>query len=204
MDPALTPYLPHAAALLVGGLAASLAPAQWARGGRGRTVLAAMPGSRWAAILALMSIVSLLVAFLTARSLLSRVGSDLAGAPLWMFLALGVAIGLPMSIPALATTRRLARQREASLERWKDSPPVLADRQEYARDLGEMIQDLAPEKSDVTAEAAGEEGRVLRLVGDIERRSGERLAAALREELEARGFRRVEGGQSGRSWWTRV
>ena len=204
MDSALTPYLPHAAALLIGGLVASLGPAQWARGERGRGQLAAMSGRRWAGILASLTIVPIAAAYLTGRSLLSMMGSDLAGAPVWMLLVLGVAIGLPMSIPALATTRRVARQREASLERWKDNPPDLADREEFARDLQKMIRDLAPDRSEVTAEAAGNEGRVLRFVGDLERRSGERLTAALREDLEALGFKRVEGVESGRSWWTRV
>ena len=204
MDPAITPYIAHGLALLVGGLGASLGPAHWARTEAGRAALGRVSAERWRPQVVGMVLLPLIVVIALVRGLVQAPPTTPDDMSLLRMLLLGLAIGTPMSLPALITTRKAVLRHQAALERWRAEPAEPADRVNFAEDLAGMIHDLAPDRPPVTAEATGDELRVLRLVGDLESRNGEMLTAALREELEAVGFTRVEGTHAGREWWTRV
>lgn len=204
MDPALTPYVAHGLALLLGGLVASLGPAHWARTPAGRSSLGGISDERWPIVVAGWAILPLIVAAAVVRGLVGAPPASPDDVGVLRMLVLGLAIGAPMSLPALITTRKAHLRHQEALERWRAEPAEPEDRDNFAEDLAEMIEEMAPGRPPVTAVATGEERRVLRLVGDLESRNGEMLTAALRDELEAVGFTRVEGSHAGREWWTRV
>ena len=204
MDPAITPYVPHGLALLLGGLAASLGPAHWARTERGRAALGRVSSERWPPQVVAMILMPLIVAIAIVRALVSAPPATADDIGMVRMFVLGLAIGTPMSLPALITTRNAVLRHQAALDQWRAEPAEPEDRANFAEDLAEMIEEVAPGRPPVTAEAIGDEQRVLRLVGDLDSRNGEMLTAALREELEAVGFTRVEGTHGGREWWTRV
>ena len=56
----------------------------------------------------------------------------------------------------------------------------------------------------IKVELQGDEGTVLFLQGEITRQEGERLVAALRTDIDAVDFRRVEGKSEKGKWWVRV
>ncbi len=56
----------------------------------------------------------------------------------------------------------------------------------------------------IQVELQGDEGNVLYFRGEITREEGERLVAALRADIDAVDFRRVEGRSEKGKWWVRV
>lgn len=204
MDPALTSFVPNGVALLLGGLVASVGPGVWARRPRGSARLIELSRAHWWATVCLMTVLPGLLAWMTVRSMASLDAPTLVDVSLAKMFVLGIAIGMPMAIPTLVATRRAGRQRRASLERWAERPALEADRQSFAHDLADMMGEVAPDPATVTARATGNEGRVLTLVGEIDPRGGEVLTEALRDDLRAIGFERVEGTHRNQAWWTRV
>lgn len=202
MDGSLGAMAPQLAAFLFGGLAASLGPTIWARRARGRTVLL---GLRTAVLVALslgIAVVGVVVAIGLARSLVAA--ADPTQVSAWRYLALGAAVGLPMSIPGLVAARSAATRQDREHRRIRERVLTRDDRRTYASELVERIVELSPRPRTLSADVAGEDGTVLRFEGDVEADEGERLTAALREELRAAGFERVEGTDGGREWWSRV
>lgn len=148
-----------------------------------------------------MVVLPLITAFARVRTFVVVPADALS---VWRMLALGVVVGTPMSLPVVMTTRKAALRHLEALERWRVAPAEHPDRINFAEDLADMIQELAPDRSAVTAEAIGDEYRVLHLIGDLESRNGELLTAALRDELDAVGFTHVEGTHASREWWMHV
>lgn len=148
-----------------------------------------------------MVVLPLITAFARLRTFVAVPADALS---VWRVLAPGVVVGTPMSLPVVMTTRKAALRHLEALERWRVAPVEHQDRINFAEDLADMIQERAPDRSAVTAEAIGDEYRVLHLIGDLESRNGELLTAALRDELDAVGFTHVEGTHASREWWTHV
>lgn len=119
-------------------------------------------------------------------------------------LALGslatVALGLPGAWAAWSDARR----RDRTLRKRKEHPPTKDDRRRYAADIVSQITEMSPTPRTLTADIGGDGGTVLLFEGDIDATEGERLTAALRQDLADLGFKRVEGRKGSREWWSRV
>ncbi len=201
----LSDFAPQLLALLAGALISSLGPGIWVRRPRGRAWLSRVGG--WA--LTAFVTVSLAVAAVAVYWGYSRIVAipetltPVLGTPLQL-LALGLAVGLPCSTPSVLYARHELRRLASEKEARKNKPPSRAERVKYARELATQIREVSPERSGLSATVSGEDGEVLVFEGPLERREGDRLVAALRADLEDRGFKRVEGEGPGGKWWSRV
>jgi hypothetical protein len=118
--------------------------------------------------------------------------------------ALGLAVGLPIGVPGLLAAWTEARRKDRETRRKRDFVPTKDDRRGYAVQLVQQIMDVSPRPRELSASIAGDGGTVLRFEGDIDAAEGERLTTALRLDLSEVGFKRVEGQNGSKEWWTRV
>lgn len=82
--------------------------------------------------------------------------------------------------------------------------PTKDDRRAYAEKIAQQIMDLSPKPRKLTARISGDGGTVLVFEGEIDAIEGERLTKALRIDLSDVGFKRVEGKDGAREWWSPV
>jgi hypothetical protein len=143
-------------------------------------------------------------AWLQARSALADGSLDPARVTPRSLLPFGFLLGMPLSLPGVLFAWSEARSRAAAARRRRDFVPTKDDRRRFAEDVVRQIAELSPRPRDVRATIGGDGGRVLLFEGDIDADEGERLTAALGAELEALGFRRVEGKHGATTWWSRV
>lgn len=124
------------------------------------------------------------------------------GSP-WPFLAFGFLGGLPFTIPNLITVWRSRRTEDPETQR---PEATVEDRVRFAKDLERQIREFVENDREIRVELGGEKRRTLFLHGDITRQQAERLVRALRTEIQAVDFARVEGdgGAKGTKWWVRV
>ncbi len=121
----------------------------------------------------------------------------------WFLLTFGVVMGLPFTLPAVTGVWRDKREADRR-SRQKAKPASRQERLDFAKDLERQIREYVGESRPIRVRVQGEDGTVLTLQGDIDRRQGERLVAALRGDIASVNFRRVEGeGEKGK-WWVRV
>lgn len=128
-------------------------------------------------------------------------GDALLDSP-WLFVTFGVVMGLPFTLPVVTGIRREYRLEAVRAE--KKKPASRQDRLEFAKDLERQLRDYVGDSRTITVELDGDEGTVLLLGGEVTREEGERLVAALRQDIDAVDFRRVEGGGAKGKWWVRV
>jgi hypothetical protein len=188
-------------ALLLGGLAASLLVTVISRSRRGRERLLATSGWTLTGASFLAVLLALAPAYWIVRPLLDGRGAAQMAGPV-VFLVGGLLLGVPLSLPGVLVAWREVRAREK--RRRTRSRATRADRRAYAEDLVRQIREASPEARSLEAVVTGDGGTVLRFVGDLRAREGERLTEALREDLGEMGFKRVEGRSGEREWWTRV
>ena len=204
MDATLRTFAPHALALLIGGLSASLGVTYVARRPRVQSVLASIrlrtlgAGCLAAAGLAAAAIYTLV------RPALQGALSDPRAVTPWRFLAIGASVGLPLGLPGvIAAWSEAGRAQRARLKR-RDWVPTKDDRRAYATELAGQIAEISPRPRALTASISGDGGTILSLEGEIDAEEGERLTAALRSDLREIGFKRVEGRNGSEQWWARV
>ena len=109
-----------------------------------------------------------------------------------------------MSLPGVVFAWSDARTKEKAQKKRRDFVPTKDDRRKFADDLVRQIKEVSPKPREVRASVGGDGGRVLMLEGEIDAAEGERLTAAIRADLAALAFKRVEGKHGSREWWSRV
>lgn len=204
MNPTVSDLLPQLVALLAGGLLASLGLGRWARTEGASASLARLGGRGIATLCVLATGLGFGIAYLIGRSLLAVALTDPgAMSPLGLFL-LGVAIGVPLGLPGVVAAHHDTVRRSRADQERNARPATRAARLGYAAEIVVQIRELSPRPRTISAEVVGDGGRVLRFEGDIDATEGERLTAALRADLAAVGFERVEGRSGSAEWWSRV
>jgi len=204
MGDLLRELAPHMGAMLLGGLASSLGIAWFARKPRSRAFLGRI--KMWGmAVFALVAVGGLFGGFYW---LFTRIGQGFAvettlGSPL-TYLLLGLAVGLPLSLPGVITAWSDARPEKIEARAKKAEAATKQDRVDFAQNLVRQIKEYAEGGREVSASLEGDKGEVLKFKGDLERQEGDKLVAALRSELQEHGFARLEGEGPKGKWWSRV
>ena len=204
MDLPLRELAPQMIALLVGGLAASLGPAWAARSRRFQPKIAKLGRPLFTLLCLIVAAVGIISAYALVLPLLETATLSPASTSTARLFLLGLAVGLPLALPGIVAGRAEAVRRERVRKEREERTSTREDRVKYAEELVGQIREISPDRQDVEASLEGKDGRILRLSGTIGAREGERLTAALREDLAAVGFRRVEGGSGSAKWWSRV
>ncbi len=203
MEDGLGPYAPQIAAMLLGALGASFGTPWLLRTARGRQLLVNMKRSG----LALFVVVSLGLGggavYWIVTAMLDSIGGQPELASAGVMLLLGLAIGLPMSIPGAVLARMEVRAQEEKKRKLKDRVFTKDDRRAFAEDLGRQVREFSDRGREVKVTIGGDGGRVLLFEGDMSAKQAERLTAALRSDLKEVGFKRVEDGKS-KNWWVPV
>jgi hypothetical protein len=200
----LRAFAPEILALLVGGLTASLGPTWLLRTERARARLANVRPWLLAVACSLIVAVGAVGAWLQVRWAMTDGSLDPTRVSPGSLLLFGFLLGTPLSLPGVLFTWSEARSRAAAARRRKDFVPTKDDRRKFAEDVVRQIVELSPRPREVRANIGGDGGRVLVFEGDIDAAEGERLTTALAADLEALGFRRVEGKCGSKTWWSRV
>ncbi len=195
---------PHVIALLVGGLGTSLGLTLWGRSARGRSRLERT--SVAASVSAAVAVSALLGvgAFWLVRRFLEDPTAALDGVHPAGWLLVGAAVGVPIGIPGLVAAHVEALRSAKKRRKLRDHVPTKDERRAYAIDLVKQIREVSPTPRELAARIDGDGGTVLLLEGEIDAKEGEALTAALRADLAAVGFKRVEGKHGSKSWWARV
>ena len=203
MENGLAQYAPQVAMMLLGGLSTSFGAIWLARTLRGREMLLNMKG--WG--IALLVVVSLGLGggavYWMATAMLDSIGGQPELPSVGVMLLLGLAIGLPMSLPGVVLARMEARATDEKKRKRKDRVVTKDDRRDFAENLGRQVRELSDPGREVKVTIGGDGGTVLKFEGDLSAQQAERLTAALRADLKEVGFKRVEVGGSN-SWWVRV
>jgi len=203
MSQELKDFLPHIAAMLVGGLTPTIGLTLLARSVRGRAGLASLRPVGMAAVAVIaVAIGGGAVYWIAGRVLDATDGALTFPAPLSL-LAFGFAMGLPLALPAVLLGWNDERAKAAARSKKRDWVPSKDDRRAYAKDLEKQIRDLSSPPRDVKVTIGGDGDRVLLIRGGLEAREGERLTKALSADLREHGFKRVEGSGGKRDWWAR-
>lgn len=192
-----------AVSTLAGGVLGSFGVNALLRTGAGRRLIA-----RWRLwgvflyALVVMGVVVTGVGWILQQLLSADDPQRILGSP-WPFVAFGFLGGLPFTIPNLVTIWRARRSPSAETRR-RDA--TVDDRVRFAKDLERQIREFVDDDREIRVELGGANRRTLFLHGDITRQQAERLVGALRAEIQAVDFARVEGdgGAKGTKWWVRV
>ena len=204
MDGSLGGLGPHFAALVIGGLFGSLGLSLAARGARMQPWLARRSGVHIGVAGVLLVLAGGLGAWWIGSSLVASGTSDVRSLPLPLVLLFGVSVGLPISVPGVVAAWSEARRKDRKARKARDYVPTKDDRRAYADQIVGQILEVSPRPRTLSASISGDGGTVLLFEGDIEAEEGERLTAALRADLAEVGFKRVEGRNGGKEWWSRV
>lgn len=204
MNGSISDFLPQIVALLLGGLGVSLGATYVARRPRPQALLTTTGPLAFALICVVIAGAGMAVAWLLIRGLLDTALTEPETLSAGRLLALGSAVGMPLTLPGLIAAWSDARRRERAKVKRRDFVPTKDDRRAYAKQLVEQIQEVSPRPRELTASIAGDGGTTLRFEGDIDAVEGERLTKALSGDLRDVGFKRVEGSKGKREWWSRV
>jgi len=122
----------------------------------------------------------------------------------WLYLAVGVAAGLPFSLSTILTVRRRAKEAEERKRRRKAKPASRQERVTFAQDLERQLRDYSDDLHDAKVTVRGDKGTVIAIRGNLAREQAERLVNLLRADLEDLGIQRIESADKERNWWVRV
>lgn len=206
MGSGLGDFVPHMVMLLVGGTSTSLGLAWLARRPAGRARLGRT--RPWG--MALGGLASVAVGGVSLLWMVRRVldagGPDVSLPSPWQLLLFGAGLGLPLALPGLLLVWSEERPEKVAERNRRIASATKDDRRAFAERLADQIRDASNRPRELTVQVGGEGGRVLEFRGDLARKEGERLVAALRSEMRDLGFKRAEGGKEGGGpgWWTRV
>ena len=135
--------------------------------------------------------------------MLDSIGGQPEIASAGVMLLLGLAIGLPMSLPGVVMARMDARATDEKKRKRKGRVVTKDDRRAFAENLGRQVREFSDPGREVKVTIGGDGGRVLKFEGDLSAEQAERLTAALRADLKEVGFKRVEV-DAPEKWWVRV
>ncbi len=199
----LMPIIGLSMLILAGGLLGSFGANTVVRSGMGRAFVTKWRW--WGVAIYFLVIVTVVVAGLgwVLRSLVANLNTDSLFETPWFFFTFGVVMGLPFTLSAVTGVWRQHRDAQARAEK-KKKPASREDRREFAKDLERQLREFVGDTRTIKVELQGDEGTVLFLQGEITRQEGERLVAALRADIDAVDFRRVEGKSEKGKWWVRV
>ncbi len=189
--------------ILAGGVIGSFGLNTLARGKLGRAFIGRWRW--WGLALYYVLVAGVLVAGVgwTFRSLAP--GPDVGGlleSP-WFFFTFGFVVGLPFTLPATTILWRQLHPSKKVIEA-RQKPASRQDRLNFAKDLQRQLREYGGESRTIDVELQGDKGKILFLRGDITREEGERLVTALRSDIQAMAFQRVEGKGEHGKWWVRV
>jgi hypothetical protein len=204
MASVLGDLIPHLSALLFGGLLSSFGLTALARRPGGRRVLGRI--NVWGiTVFGILAVGGLVGGFFWLfAGIREGLGAESAiGSPM-SYLLFGLVTGLPLSLPGVITAWSDARPEKVEARARKAKAATEQDRREFARNLVRQIEEFADVPRTISASLTGEDGTVLAFEGDLERKEGDKLVAALRGDLQANGFKRVEGEGPKGKWWSRV
>ena len=204
MATTLRDFAPQILALLAGGLLTSLGLTYLARTTRAQKALVKSSGWVFALACLVLAAGGGGGAFWQIRSILVEQGPQLEEITPPRLLLLGLLFGLPLSLPGVVFVWSDARTQAKAARKKRDFVPSKDDRREFAEDLARQIEEFSAKPRKVSASIGGDGGRVLVLEGEIDAKEVERLTAALRANLAELGFKRVEGKNGTKTWWSRV
>lgn len=192
-----------AVATLVGGILGSFGVNALVRSARGRRLIARW--RLWGVVVyavIVMGVVVTGVGWIFRQLLSADDVQRVLGSP-WPFMTFGFLGGLPFTIPNVITVWRSRSPANGDTPRRE---ATVQDRVHFAKDLERQIREFVEDGRQIRVELGGEKRRTLFLHGDITRQQAERLVRALRGEMRAVDFARVEGdgGAKGAKWWVRV
>ena len=203
MEDGLAQYASQITAMLLGGLSASFGIPWLLRTARGRESLVNMKRS----VLALFAVASLGLGggavYWMVTAMFDSIGSQPEFASPVVMLLVGLAIGLPMSLPGVVLVRMETRATDEKKRKRKDRVVTRDDRRAFAENLGRQVREFSDPGREVKVTIGGDGGTVLLFEGDMSAKQAERLTAALRSDLQEVGFKRVEVGKP-KDWWVRV
>ena len=199
----LMPIVGLSMLILAGGLLSSFGANTVVRSGMGRAFVTRWRW--WGVMIYYLIVVAIVVTGLgwVLRSLVVNLDADALFSSPWFFFTFGVVMGLPFTLPAVTGVWRQHREQLARAEK-KKKPASRQERLEFAKDLERQLKEYVGDTRTIQVELQGDEGNVLYLRGEITREQGERLVAALRADIDAVDFRRVEGKSEKGKWWVRV
>lgn len=199
----LLPLLGLSLLILAGGTVGSLGANSVIRGRFGRAFVRRWRG--WGLALYYVVVMAIVVVGLgwVLRSLVVSLDGDAMLDSPWFFFTFGLVMGLPFTLPTVTVVWRQKRVEQTRAER-KRKPASRQQRLEFAKDLERQLMEYVGDTRTIQVELQGEEGTVLFLRGEISRQEGERLVTALRGDIDAVDFRRVEGKSEKGKWWVRV
>ncbi len=199
----LMPVVGLSMLILAGGLLGSFGANTVVRSGMGRAFVTKWRW--WGLAIYFLVVMTVVVTGLgwVLRSLVANLNTDSLFETPWFFFTFGVVMGLPFTLSAVTGVWRQHRDAQARAEK-KKKPASREDRREFAKDLERQLREFVGDTRTIKVELQGDEGTVLFLQGEITRQEGERLVAALRADIDAVDFRRVEGKSEKGKWWVRV
>lgn len=197
-------FWPQIAALLAGGLGASLGVTYWVRSESVAIPLARLSGVAFTSACLIAAAVGIVAAYLLVRSIMRVAIDDPAAVSPIGLLLFGIAVGVPLGLPGVIATYAETRRRERARIERENRAPTREARRAFADQLRDQILEVSPRPRALSVSLAGDRGTILRFEGDVDPTEGDRLTAALREDLRALGFERVEGRKGTAAWWSRV
>ncbi len=199
----LMPIIGLSMLILAGGVLSSFGANSVVRSGVGRAFVTRWRW--WGLMIYYLIIMAVVVTGLgwVLRSLIANLDPESLFDSPWFFFTFGVVIGLPFTLPAVTGVWRQDREQSARAEK-KKKPTSRQERLEFAMGLERRLKEYVGDTRTIQVEIQGDEGNVLYFRGEITREEGERLVAALRADIDAVDFRRVEGRSEKGKWWVRV
>lgn len=199
----LLPILGLAMLILAGGIVTSFGANSLFRSRRGRAFVRRWRW--WGLAMYYVGVMGVVVVGMgwVLRTIVANLDNEVLLDSPWFFVTFGAVMGLPFTLPAVTALWRDHRA-EAARAVKKKKPASRQDRLEFAKDLERQLREYVGDSRTITVGLDGEEGTVLLLRGEVTREEGERLVAALRGDIGAVDFRRVEGKSEKGNWWVRV
>ena len=195
--------LPEIIAIGLGGLGGSMGPLLLVRRPAIQQKLTRLNGLVLSAIVLALVVPGVFVVVRFVQSVRDGLGDNSNGfeiTPGTAFLA-ALAVGLPFAAPHLVVAWLEGRKTEENAQKAKKA--TRRERQEYINKLREDLSRFGEGKS-LELSLDGEKGSILLVKGDLDRQAGDRFTAALRPDLAAFGFKRVEGTGPSGNWWSKV
>jgi hypothetical protein len=197
-------FWPQIAALLAGGLGASLGVTYWVRSESVAIPLARLSRVAFTSACLIAVAVGIIAAYLLVRSIMRVAIDDPAAVSPMGLLLFGIAVGVPLGLPGVIATYAETRRRERARIERENRAPTREARRTFADQIRDQILEVSPRPRALSVSLTGDRGTILRLEGDVDATEGDRLTAALREDLRELGFERVEGRKGTAEWWSRV
>ncbi len=199
----LMPLIGLSMLILAGGVLSSFGANSVVRSGMGRAFVTRWRW--WGLMIYYLIIMAVVVTGLgwVLSSLVANLDAESLFDSPWFFFTFGVVMGLPFTLPAVTGVWRQHREQLARAEK-KKKPTSRQERLEFAMGLERQLKEYVGDTRTIQVELQGDEGNVLCFRGEITREEGERLVAALRADIDAMDFRRVEGRSEKGKWWVRV